>query len=65
MAVSCCLDLRVSSSTVGWFFHLVETAVFRFRKFLMPVSVLLFLSSLSRFSSLVASSDRRSVHNNH
>jgi len=62
LAVSCRLDLRVSSSTVGLLFHLVETAVFRFRKFLTPVSVLLFFSSLSRVSSLViTSSDRRSA----
>ena len=61
MAVSCRLDLRVSSSTVGLLFHLAETAVFKFRKFLMPVSVLLVFSSLSRVSSLTTSSDRRSA----
>ena len=57
--ISCRLALRVSSRTVGVLCHLVETAVFRFRTFLTPVSALFGFSCFRRVSSLVATSSVR------
>ncbi len=50
--VSCFLDLRVSSSTVGGPDHLVETSCLRFRKFLTLVCIWLVFSSVNRIVSL-------------